>query len=110
MEQRTNVNVMKMLQIFLEQLTFDVSLEREDDGSVTGGIEELDLFANAESEEECLKLLFEDMKEYAKDFYDDFDLWSSAPNRKKHIPYVIKILLSSDERLLGAMRCRHGRN
>ena len=54
-----------------------------------------------------MMLLLEDMKEYAHDFYREFDLWSSAPNRRKHIPYVAKILCMPDEKLLEAMRCRH---
>ncbi len=40
------------------------------------------------------------MKEYARDFYNEFALWSAAPNRKSHIPYVLKILSSSDSQLL----------
>ena len=63
-----------------------------------------DLFANAASKSECVMILLEDMKEYAQDFYREFDLWSSAPNRRKHIPYVLKILSASDKKLLEAMR------
>ena len=94
----------KLLKLFLESLTFTVSFIQEDDGSFTGSVEELDLFANAPSKDECLTLLLDDMKEYAQDFYNDFQFWSSAPNRKKHIPYVLKILSESDEKLLEAMK------
>ena len=94
----------KLLTLFLESLTFTVSFIQEDDGSFTGSIEELDLFDNATSKDECLTILLDDMKEYAQDFYNDFQFWSSAPNRKKHIPYVLKILLASDEELLEAMK------
>lgn len=98
----------RMFQIFLESLTFNVSFVREDDGSFTGAVEELDLFENAESKNNCLMLLLEDMKEYAQDFCREFDLWSSAPNRKKHITYVAKILSASDEKLLEDMKCQAG--
>ena len=97
----------KMLQAFLANLTFTVQLIREDDGSLTASVEELDLFENAASKDKCMMLLLEDMKEYAHDFYSEFELWSSAPNRRKHIPYVAKILCMPDEKLLEAMRCRH---
>ena len=76
----------------MEQLTFHVSFISEDDGSVTGTVEELDLFGNALTKDDCLFLLLNDMREYAHDFCNEFTLWSSAPNRKKHIPYVLKIL------------------
>ena len=93
-----------MLQFFLETLNFTVSFDAEDDGSFTGIVEELDLCENSQSKNGCMMLLLEAMKEYAQDFYREFDLWSSAPNRRKHIPYVIKILSSSDKKLLEAMR------
>lgn len=97
-----------MLKVFFEQLTFHVSFISEDDGSVTGTVEELDLFGNAQTKDECLFLLLNDMREYAQDFCNEFTLWSSAPNRKKHIPYVLKILSSSDKKLLEAMKCQTG--
>ncbi|MBQ3456355.1 MAG: hypothetical protein IJG36_07955 [Synergistaceae bacterium] len=103
-----NYDIQRMLFIFLESLNFTVSFVEEDDSSVTGEIEELDLFANAESKSECMMILLEDMKEYAQDFYREFDLWSSAPNRRKHIPYVLKILSASDGKLLEAMKCQAG--
>ena len=42
-----------------------------------------------------------------QDFYNEFSLWSSAPNRKNHIPYVLKILLSPDKKLQEDMMCRN---
>lgn len=64
----------RMLQVFLETLSFNAS------------------FVTEEIKSECLMILLEDMKEYAQDFYREFDFWSSAPNRKRHIPYVLKIV------------------
>lgn len=103
-----NYDIQRMFFIFLDSLNFTVSFVEEDDGSVTGEIRELDLFANSASKSECMMILLEDMKEYAQDFYREFDLWSSAPNRRKHIPYVLKILSASDDKLLEAMRCQAG--
>ena len=94
----------------LETLKFTVSLFEEEDGSFTGILEELDLIENASSKENCLLSLLDAMKDYARDFYDEFALWSSAPNRKSHIPYVLKILSSSDSELLEDIVCRNGKN
>ena len=96
----------KMLQTFLEPQKFTVYFVKEYGGSITGSVEELDLFENSNSEESCIKLLLEDMKEYAQNFYNEFNFWSSAPNRKKHIPYVLKILSTPDEKLLEALKCQ----
>lgn len=100
----------RILQALLATLTFTVQLVPEDDGSVTGSVEELDLFENSATKDGCMRLLLEDMKEYARDFCSEFALWSSAPNRMKHIPYVAKILCVSDERLLESMICQPGGN
>ncbi|MBQ7558721.1 MAG: hypothetical protein IJT20_00505 [Synergistaceae bacterium] len=100
----------KTLQKFFKPLKFNVTFFEEDDGSFTGALEELDLIENAPSKEDCLFALREAMKEYAQDFYNEFNLWSSAPNRKSHIPYVLKILLSSDSQLMEDMVCQHGKN
>ena len=100
----------KMFQDFLEPLTFTVSFVAEDDGSITGTVEELDLFENSASKDETLALLLEAMREYAQDFYREFHFWSSAPNRRKHIPYVLKILSTSDEKLAESVKCQNGRN
>lgn len=108
--ERINIMYANMLQIFIDTLNFTVSFVKEDDGSFTGTVEELDLFENSPSKNSCMILLLEAMKEYAQDFYSEFNLWSSAPNRRKHIPYVIKILSASDKKLLEAMKCQAGEN
>lgn len=112
--QETNDNIItlsaSMLKIFFDSLNFSVSFMTENDNSITGIIEELDLIENAPSKNECLKLLIAAMKDYAQDFYNEFNLWSSAPNRKKHIPYVLKILSSSDEELKESIQCQNSSN
>ncbi len=100
----------RILQALLATLTFTVQLFPEDDGSVTGSVEELDLFENSATKDGCMRLLLEDMREYARDFCSEFALWSSAPNRRKHIPYVAKILCASDEKLRESMICQPGGN
>ena len=89
---------------------YHITFSIEDDGSYTGGVDELDLFENAPTKEECLSLLMASMRDYAADFYREFNYWSKAINRKKHIPYVLKILTSSDEKLLEDIICRDGKN
>ena len=106
--ERMDIVYAKMLQIFLDTLNFHVSFVKEDDGSFTGTVEELDLFEHSESKSDCMILLLEAMKEYAQDFCREFDLWSSAPNRRQHIPYVIKILSASDKKLMESMKCQAG--
>ena len=110
--QRTDDSVVMLslstLSEMFRRLKFNVSLIHEDDGSVTGVVEELDLIENAGTENDCVAALMAAMRDYAGDFYGDFSFWASAPNRRSHIPYVIKILSSSDAQLMEDVICRDG--
>ena len=49
--------------------------------------------------------------EYAEDYYKEFQVWSAAPNRKGHVPYVLKALITGDASKLGDMiKCQAGRS
>ena len=81
----------------------------EDDGSVTLGLAELDLAENGKNEQDAITKLAQAILEYAEDYYNEFSLWYSAPNRKAHLPYIIKALIINDvERIGGLITCRHG--
>ena len=68
----------------------------ESDGSVTLSLDQIDIIANAPTEAEAIAELADDLREYALDYYDHFPEWSVAPNRKGHLPYVIKLLTTND--------------
>ena len=83
----------------------------EDDGSITLSLNEIDLIENAKNESDAKLLLAESIIEYAGEFYNNFALWSSAPNRKKHIPYILKALILEDAVRIGALIiCQTGEN
>lgn len=83
----------------------------EDDRSVTLSLNEIDLAENAETEESAKKKLAQSIIEYAEDFYNDFNFWSIAPNRKGHIPWVFKALIIDDADKLGELiQCQNGEN
>ena len=108
-----NVNLIELARdflFFLEQLQFNVAVYNEDDGSFTGVVKELDLVENAVTVKDCVIKLCNAMKDYAGDFCSDFKQWSSAPNRKSHVPYILKIVMSSEQQLMESMICRDGKN
>jgi hypothetical protein len=81
----------------------------EDDGSVTLSLDQIDISANAPTETEAVSILAGDLREYAMDYYDHYSEWSIAPNRKSHMPYVIKLLISNKIKKIGRMiSCRDG--
>ena len=83
----------------------------ESDGSVTLSLNELDLVENGRDEAEAREALGRAVLDYANEFYEEYDLYSHAPNRKAHIPYVFKALLADDAAEIGrAIVCRSGKN
>ncbi len=83
----------------------------EEDGSITLSLNELDLVENAPTQEEAKRLLAEAILDYATDYYSEFNLWSSAPNRKNHVPYVLKALIFDDVRKIEeCITCQAGEN
>lgn len=100
--------------IFADMLsvyTFSATEFIEEDGSVTLACNELDLAENAATNEEAKLKLAQSILDYATDFYNDFSLWSGAPNRKAHIPYVLRALLLDDIHKIGAyISCQAGKN
>ena len=99
---------------FMEELlsaySYSAVQMEEEDGSITLALNEMDLVANGKDENEARLALASDILEYAEDFYNDFSYWSSAPNRKEHIPYVFKALFVGDVKKIGeSIQCQAGK-
>lgn len=99
----------------ISQIVSDVTLTAtqytEADGSVTLSVEQLDLVAHGEDLEGAVVALVADWVEYAEEYFQEFQAYSHAPNRKGHLPYVMKALAAkSPKELEGAVVCRRGKN
>ena len=112
--QRTRDNLVLLdistLRLAFENLRFELVCYPEENGSVTCVETHLDLVENAASREDCITQMIEAMRDYANDYYNEFSLWSKAPNRKAHIPYILKILSSTDAEIREDIVCRNGKN
>lgn len=83
----------------------------EDDGTITLSLDQIDLVENGKTESEVKEKLALAIMEYAVEYYENYSLYSIAPNRKKHIPYIFKALILDDIRKLGEnIVCRVGRS
>ena len=100
----------RLLMSILKDYKYHVVMEKEDDGSMTGYVDELQLVENAPDKESCITAVISAMKDYATDYYAEFAYWSKAPNRTDHVPYVLKLLISDDEMIRGDMVCRNGKS
>lgn len=63
----------------------------DDEGYIANCDEIGDLIATGESREAVIDDMCRCLLEYAEDYYNDFELYSKAPNRKRHLPYVDEI-------------------
>jgi antitoxin YefM len=93
-------DLQKML---LSQYSLKPEITSEDDGSTTMTLDQLDIYANAESVETATTQLIEDLKIYAQDFINRSQLFINAPNRRSHFPFVLRILLADNDEEIRSM-------
>ena len=84
------------LSALLEPYRFTMEYEQEDDGSYSGSLLGFDIAANAKSQEELKVRLAQDLVEYAHEYEEEFVLYSLAPNRRSHFPYIYRVLIQPD--------------
>lgn len=99
------------LSTMLDAVRYDASVFYEDDGSITLSLDAIDIVVNDASIEAAKKLLVKEIVEYAEEFYANYEVYSIAPNRKAHLPYVMKALIADDlNKLEDAVVCHDGKN
>lgn len=70
----------------------------ESDGSITLSSVDIDIVANGENKSKAIENYIKNMKEYAEEYYSDIENWYIG-NRKKHYPYVLELLIKSNEEI-----------
>ena len=94
----------------LEAYTFTAEKFQENDGSVTLSLNEIDLVENGENEEEARLNMGAAILDYANEYYAEYEVYFHAPNRKKHIPYILKaLIMDSAEKIGDSIVCNDGR-
>ena len=85
----------------LSAYQFTAKEYKEDDGSVTLSLNEIDLVENGKDENEARLNMGEATLDYAGEYYAEYELYSRSPNRKAHIPYIFKALIMDDAEKIG---------
>ena len=83
----------------------------EKDGTVTLSLDNIDIAENAESLDAAKAKMAASILEYAEEYYENYSAYSNSPNRKMHIPYVLKALIMNDTTMIErAIVCQNGKN
>lgn len=94
----------------LEAYTFTAEKFQENDGSVSLSLNEIDLVENGKNEEEARLNMGTTILDYANEYYAEYEVYSHAPNRKEHIPYIFKaLIMDSAEKIGDSIICNDGR-
>lgn len=95
----------------LEAYQFTAIKYTEKDGSVTLSLNEIDLIENGSSEQDARINLGKSILEYSLDYYNEYEIYSHSPNRKKHIPYIFKaLIIDCPEKIGEIIQCQDGKN
>lgn len=86
-----------LVQQLLQEITLKVKWFQEEDGSITLGLDELELYVNGDTEDKALEELAEDAMAYAQDYMREPERYFNAPNRRHHFPYLFKVLLCNNK-------------
>ncbi|MCD8014505.1 MAG: hypothetical protein LUG99_15280 [Lachnospiraceae bacterium] len=83
----------------------------EEDGSITLSLNEIDLIENGCDEHIARLAMGNAILEYSEEYYNEYELYSRSPNRKSHVPYIFKALITDDPEQIGeSIQCRDGKN
>lgn len=98
------------LAVVLKEVTLTSRITMDEEGKFISTLDEIDdLIGYGEHEGESLLNLATDLIEYAHDYMtESFTSYFNAPNRKKHLPYVFKVMLfDTPEEVLSLFRVEH---
>ena len=77
------------------ELTFEY--EQDEDGRYVGSIEQIeDIVADGESLDQLRYELARHLVEYALDYENNYSQFYNSPNRHKHAPYILRVLMEDD--------------
>jgi antitoxin YefM len=77
----------------------------EDNGSVTIAVDELDIAVNGATRDQALQELVQELKVYAEDYVARLPLFLNSPNRRPHLPFILRVQLADNDAEILEMVC-----
>ena len=72
----------------------EAAIAQDDDVFIVTSDTIEDLVAYGATSDEAVAAFCEDLYDYAQEYYANYELYSRAPNRAGHLPYVFRALLA----------------
>jgi len=79
------------LSIMIEEKNITI-LIAQNDGMYSAYCPELDLVTAMDTPQEAIEDMLEAIKDYADEYWKDYDLYTNSPNRQYHLPYIKRII------------------
>ena len=100
------------LNAVLANIKFTCNIQHEEDKTIILTNNQIsDIIASGKTLDEAKSDMAAQLYDYALEYYTEFGLYSRTPNRKDHVPYVIKLLMTNDlTEIEGMLVCRNGKN
>lgn len=80
-----------------ENTQIRANIYNETDGSFTVSLEPIDIIESGNTVEDAINAAVDELKIYAQDYLERFQLFTQAPNRRDHLPFIMRILFASDD-------------
>lgn len=87
---------LEQMETMLHAYRFNVTSEIENDGSFTVSLEDFDFVTNRATLKDALLALADDLIEYAQEYIDEIQVYYATPNRAKHLPYILAVLMKDN--------------
>lgn len=84
------------LKNLLTDYRFHVTYFKEEDGTITGSLNEIDIVVNGDNHTDIQRLLAEELLGYAEEYNNEFSFYYHSLNRKSHFPYILQVLIQND--------------
>jgi len=84
------------LESMLAPCRLTLHISKDEDGSCFGVFDELDIMDAGKDVAELKDNLAAALREYAEAYMEEFTLYYSSPNRRRHLPYVWRIMMQTD--------------
>lgn len=100
----------KQLRYLVKGYTITVLLDEDPEEKTWVAVPEgFDLVGYGKNKDDAIQDLVTQLRDYAYDYFLDFETMFAAPNRRDHFPYVLNLMLHDSQQQIGNMlECQVG--